>query len=57
VASDTWGHLGAEGKRRGRVHPQNDSWIAASALPRTYRDLEYEGLQEISDHHGPRFLG
>jgi predicted nucleic acid-binding protein len=27
-----WGHLCAEGKRRGRTHPQNDGWIAACCL-------------------------
>jgi predicted nucleic acid-binding protein len=27
-----WGHLSAEGKRRGRTHPINDCWIAATCM-------------------------
>jgi predicted nucleic acid-binding protein len=27
-----WGHLSADGKRRGRVHPVNDTWVAACCL-------------------------
>lgn len=28
----TWGHLSADGRRRGRTHPINDTWIAACCL-------------------------
>lgn len=28
----TWGNLSADGRRRGRTHPINDTWIAACCL-------------------------
>ena len=31
-AARTWGNLSADGRRRGRTHPINDTWIAACCL-------------------------
>jgi predicted nucleic acid-binding protein len=31
-AARTWGYLSAEGRRRGRPYPINDTWIAACCL-------------------------
>jgi toxin FitB len=50
----TWGRLSADGKRRGRVHPINDCWIAATCLTdglplATFNTKDFE---DIAAHHG-----
>ena len=32
AAARTWGHMCADGKRRGRSYPRNDSWTAACCI-------------------------
>jgi predicted nucleic acid-binding protein len=45
----TWGRLSADGKRRGRTHPINDCWIAATCLTEglplaTFNTKDYEDI-------------
>ncbi|GIF66016.1 hypothetical protein Ais01nite_40510 [Asanoa ishikariensis] len=52
--AQTWGRLSAAGRRRGRMHPTNDAWIAASCLTEglplaTYNVKDYADFVE---HHG-----
>lgn len=50
----TWGRLSAAGKRRGRTHPINDCWIAATCMTEglplaTFNTKDYA---EIAANHG-----
>jgi hypothetical protein len=56
----TWGEISARAARRGRLRPQNDSWIAACCLVyglplatlnlKDFEDFaEYEGLTIVGD--------
>jgi toxin FitB len=50
----TWGRLSADGRRRGRVHPINDCWIAATCLTEglplaTFNTKDFE---DIAANHG-----
>jgi hypothetical protein len=53
VAS-TWGFLSAEGRRRGRVHPVNDTWIAATCLTEglPLATLNTKDFEDFAGHHG-----
>lgn len=49
-----WGRLSAEGKQRGRTHPINDCWIAATCLAEglplaTFNTKDYAN---IAENHG-----
>jgi predicted nucleic acid-binding protein len=50
----TWGHLSANGKRRGRTHPINDTWIAACCLSEglPLATLNVKDFADFADHHG-----
>ena len=55
----TWGNLSADGKRRGRSHPANDTWIAACCLTAglllaTFNTKDFAGFAE---HNGLVLIG
>jgi predicted nucleic acid-binding protein len=54
VTARTWGHLSADGKRRGRTHPINDTWIAASCLTEglPLATLNVKDFADFADHNG-----
>jgi predicted nucleic acid-binding protein len=52
----TWGHLSAAGKRRGRTHPMNDTWIAASCLSEGL-PLATLNVKDFADNHGLVLIG
>ncbi|MDG4820986.1 type II toxin-antitoxin system VapC family toxin [Asanoa sp. WMMD1127] len=50
----TWGRLSAAGRRRGRMHPINDAWIAASCLTEglPLATLNTKDYADFAEHHG-----
>jgi predicted nucleic acid-binding protein len=55
----TWGHISADGRRRGRTLPINDSWIAACCLTEglPLATLNTKDYADLVDHHGLALLG
>ena len=53
-AARTWGRICADGKRRGRAYPLNDSWIAACCLTEglPLATLNAKDYTDIAEHHG-----
>jgi predicted nucleic acid-binding protein len=53
-AAQIWGMLSAEGKRRGRPRPINDTWIAACCLAEglPLATLNVKDYADFVDHHG-----
>jgi len=49
-----WGHLSADGRRRGRVHPVNDTWIAACCLAEglPLATFNTKDFADFAEHHG-----
>jgi predicted nucleic acid-binding protein len=58
-AARTWGRMSAEGKRRGRTYPLNDSWTAACCLTEglPLATLNTKDFAEIAEHHGLVLVG
>jgi toxin FitB len=54
----TWGHLSADGKRRGRTHPANDTWIAACCLTEglPLATFNTKDFADFAENHGLRLL-
>lgn len=50
----TWGRISADGKRRGRTLPVNDSWIAACCLTEglPLATLNAKDFADLVEHHG-----
>lgn len=57
--SRTWGHLSAEGRRRGRTRPINDTWIAACCLVEglPLATLNVKDFADFVDHNGLTIVG
>lgn len=63
LTAQIWGRLSADGKRRGRTRPVNDTWIAACCLAwgmplatlnrKDYADLAPEGPKLVNHHRRP----
>lgn len=55
----TWGNLSADGRRRGRPHPANDMWIAASCLTAglPLATLNIKDFADFADHNGLVLIG
>ena len=55
----TWGRLSASGKRRGRSHPINDTWIAACCLTDglPLATLNTKDYADFAEHHGLTLVG
>src|SRR5215475_6131549 len=55
-AAQIWGMLSAEGKRRGRSRPINDTWIAACCLAEglPLATLNVKDYADFAEHHGLR---
>jgi predicted nucleic acid-binding protein len=55
----TWGALSADGRRRGRVHPINDTWIAACCLTEglPLATLNVKDFADFADHNGLVLIG
>lgn len=53
-----WGQLTAEGKRRGRTHPINDTWIAACWLTEglPLATFNSKDFVDFAENHGLRLL-
>src|SRR6266498_3864638 len=49
-----WGMLSADGKRRGRARPINDTWIAACCLAEglPLATLNVKDYADFAEHHG-----
>ena len=54
----TWGRLSADGRRRGRSHPVNDTWIAACCLTDglSLATFNTKDFADFVDNHGLRLL-
>ena len=54
----TWGRLSADGRRRGRSHPINDTWIAACCLTEglPLATFNTKDFADFADNHGLRLL-
>ena len=54
-----WGNVSADGKRRGRTRPANDTWIAAccltAGLPLATFNVKY--FADFADHNGLVLIG
>jgi predicted nucleic acid-binding protein len=50
----TWGQLSAEGRRSGRPHPINDTWIAACCLAEglPLATFNTKDFADFADNHG-----
>jgi predicted nucleic acid-binding protein len=55
----TWGNLSADGRRRGRTHPINDTWIAACCLVEglPLATLNTKDFADFADNHGLALVG
>ncbi len=55
----TWGRISADGKRRGRTLPVNDSWIAACCLTEglPLATLNTKDYADLVDEHGLVLVG
>ncbi len=53
-AAQIWGMLSADGKRRGRARPINDTWIAACCLAEglPLATLNVKDYADFAEHHG-----
>jgi toxin FitB len=53
-AAQIWGILSADGKRRGRSRPINDTWIAACCLAEglPLATLNVKDYADFAEHHG-----
>jgi len=58
-AARIWGALSADGKRRGRSHPINDTWIAACCLTGglPLATLNNKDFNDFAEHHGLALVG
>jgi toxin FitB len=58
AAARTWGHMCADGQRRGRSYPLNDSWTAACCITEglPLATLNVKDFEDIAEHHGLTLL-
>jgi predicted nucleic acid-binding protein len=58
-AARTWGRIYADGQRRGRTYPLNDSWTAACCLTKglPLATLNTKDFMDIAEHYGLVLLG
>lgn len=55
----TWGNLSADGRRRGRTRPINDTWISACCLSEglPLATLNVKDFADFADHNGLVLVG
>lgn len=55
----TWGHLSAAGRRSGRAHPINDTWIAACCLSEglPLATLNHKDFADFAAYRGLTLIG
>ena len=58
-AARTWGYMCADGKRRRRTYPLNDSWTAACCITEglPLATLNVKDFADVVEHHGLTLLG